>query len=132
MMKKEAFLKIFAKTFKSLLPFPLKLCHLGEGSGKNFLNEVFFFSSTSTLLFRTIYKPAKFGGSCIEESTWVKIDENNKLIWETEDCTLCKEHCNYHDTNVINWPLIEYPGKDRKCVGYCPCKKQPSFNIIQL
>ena len=83
------------------------------------------------MFFRTIYKPARFGGSCIEESTWVKIDEKEKLVWETEDCILCKEHCKYHE-NVIDWPLIEYPGKDRKCVGYCPCKIfEMSINVIQ-
>ena len=39
-------------------------------------------------------------------------------------CYLCKEHCpkpaGSGDAQVINWPLLPYPGKDPQCIGYCP------------
>ena len=51
------------------------------------------------------------------------MDDDNGLIWQDEECTLCKEHFASPDNNiVIDWPMIEYPGNDKKCIGYCPCK----------
>ena len=73
--------------------------------------------------FRTVYKKARFGGTCVEENFWKRLDGDNGVIWQDEMCTLCKEHCASPRNNIIiNWPLMKYPGKDRKCVGYCPCK----------
>ena len=81
---------------------------------------------------RTIYRAARFGGTCVEESLWKNIDSKHMVLWQTEDCILCKEHCNYNNPNIIDWPLIKYPGKDRKCVGYCPSKNEFSRLDISL
>ena len=70
--------------------------------------------------YRTIFKKARFGGTCVEESFWTSIDENEGLVWQNEDCKLCPEHClTPNNTDILNFPLIKYPGEDAQCVGYC-------------
>ena len=71
--------------------------------------------------YRTIFKKARFGGTCVEESFWSNIDENEGLVWQNEDCKLCPEHClTPNNTDILNYPLLKYPGDDAQCVGYCP------------
>ena len=71
--------------------------------------------------YRTIFKKARFGGTCVEESFWTNIDETEGLVWQNEDCKLCPEHClTPNNTDILNYPLLSYPGDDAQCVGYCP------------
>ena len=81
-------------------------------------------------LLRFIVKKERFGGLCPQEDFSNKISSNESLVWQHEECVLCKEHCAVPSTdpeqekknNIINWPEINYPGNDPKCIGYCPCK----------
>ena len=88
--------------------------------------------------YRTIFKKARFGGTCVEESFWSNIDENEGLVWQNEDCKLCPEHClTPNNTDILNYPLLKYPGDDAQCVGYCPsmikicCNKTKYFVLLQ-
>ena len=38
-------------------------------------------------------------------------------------CVLCEEHCPIpagKGGNVVDWPKLDYPGKNAQCIGYCP------------
>lgn len=81
---------------------------------------------------KCLMREERFGGACPE-----KLDNmhnagtyNGTVIWQNEKCELCKEHCYdsknplFPDTDIRNFPALDYPGKDKACVGYCPisCK----------
>ena len=78
--------------------------------------------------YRTIFKKARFGGTCVEESFWSNIDENEGLVWQNEDCKLCPEHClTPNNTDILNYPLLKYFvcfQSRRKCV-----KERMSGNV---
>ena len=85
--------------------------------------------------FKFVLRKERFGGKpCANElSTCTKHANNDTICWMKEDCTLCPEHCDKPDLpsdkrSPINYPAIPYPGKDPRCVGYCPGKKHISNN----
>lgn len=73
-------------------------------------------------------KKERFGGICdyLNEDKFSYTDEKNQsIIWQNEDCKICKEHCpkkgTIEDNMMINWPEIPYPKPDDpSCIGYCP------------
>ena len=89
-----------------------------------------YFGFNLAFVLRFIVKKERFGGLCPQEDFSNKISSNESLVWQHEECVLCKEHCAVPSTdpeqekknNIINWPEITYPGNDPKCIGYCPCK----------
>ena len=87
--------------------------------------------------FKFVLRKERFGGKpCANElSTCTKHANNDTICWMKEDCVLCPEHCDKPDLpsderSPINYPAIPYPGKDPRCVGYCPGKKHISNNYI--
>ena len=91
----------------------------------------FYLNMQKKLCFlRFIVKKERFGGLCPQEDFSNKISTNESLVWQHEDCVLCKEHCPVPGSDpeqatknhIINWPKLTYPGNDPKCIGYCPCE----------
>ena len=75
-------------------------------------------------------KKERFGGTCTEEAFWKKKDGKEGMIFQVEDCRLCKEHCPDPNNGVIEWKLLEYPGRDAACVGYCSGWRVQKYRII--
>ena len=78
---------------------------------------------------RILVKNAQYGGECPEQKHSFDIDGSNNgtHIFQNQQCTLCKEHCLNEDnpfniTDIRRLTILPYPGKDPKCIGYCPGK----------
>ena len=81
--------------------------------------------------FREVLKVERFGGICdyINEDKFS--NKNESIIWQKEDCKICKEHCpgkaTPDENKIINWPAMPYPGNDPACIGYCPSEYQEIY-----
>ena len=75
---------------------------------------------------RSIFKEARFGGQCQIET---KNKKTEKVIWEREDCKLCKEHCAAPKfIELLDWKKLSYPHPTQPaCVGYCPSNVRTKF-----
>jgi len=77
---------------------------------------------------RTILRPQRFGGSCDVELMAKHSKDDKMVLYQDEDCELCKEHCWYPDglaKTIHDMTALTYPHpKNPKCVGFCPedCK----------
>ena len=70
----------------------------------------------------------RFNGTCPQKDEPFQKSKGKELYITYEDCILCKEHCIKPKDRipVVDWPELKYPGKDPKCVGFCPGKSSPS------
>ena len=94
---------------------------------KNFFAKQF---RTKTLRHRLLFKgllllyiePAlRFNGTCPQKDEPFMIVKGKSLFITYEDCIICKEHCIKKErVPLVDWPKLDYPGKDPKCVGFCP------------
>ena len=101
---------------------------------KNFFAKQF---RTKTLRHRLLFKgllllyiePAlRFNGTCPQKDEPFMIVKGKSLFITYEDCIICKEHCIKKErVPLVDWPKLDYPGKDPKCVGFCPGESQPSL-----
>jgi len=68
---------------------------------------------------RQVYVKEKHGGTCITESFQErKKGDKEDILRQTEDCKLCKEHC---QPDIIEFEQLPYPHPENpNCVGYCP------------
>ena len=87
-------------------------------------NVEYVVQSTATMpkrqRIKLLLKPATNGGVCLELNNNGLNFNNGTVLEEKEDCTICKEHCSEITLDPRDWPELKYPGKDPKCVGYCP------------
>jgi len=84
---------------------------------------------------RMIVKDERFNGECPEKMHNFDIpsSRNATVLSQTEQCSLCKEHCTNKDnpdptiTELRHLKKLDYPSKDPGCVGYCPesCELNP-------
>jgi len=69
---------------------------------------------------RVMKRPERFNGECEERKRLYDNPGtfNGTVIIDRQTCALCPEHCPPHA--AYSFKLLEYPGRDPTCIGYCP------------